>query len=228
VYETGPEETRTQALKRKYSAVDEANNIYEEFYQVLRSRPYEEAADIFRRLRAGASVEALMQHVKSANLLLQLSVTPQTRYRYSMSGILDIPDILKTANNPYMGSIVYRMKSNSEWPSSSSAPNPGPGISDYRAIYDAPYHTARLTNVDIDAAIPSKWTNVTADDQVLRELLRCYFKTSYVFFPYFHKDCFLQDMVSGRRRFCSSLLVNSILAAGCVSASLRFTPWFPC
>ena len=50
----------------------------------------EEAVDILHRLRAGASVEALMQHIKSGDILMQLSVVSQTRYRYSLGTNLDI------------------------------------------------------------------------------------------------------------------------------------------
>ncbi|EXK23623.1 hypothetical protein FOMG_19616 [Fusarium oxysporum f. sp. melonis 26406] len=36
----------------------------------------------------------------------------------------------------------------------------------------------------------------------------------YPEFPFLHKDSFLEDLVTSRRRFCSSLLVNEVLAAG--------------
>lgn len=211
---TNPEETRSQALKRKYSSVDEKLSVYNEFYDILRSRPLEEANDILHRLRAGASVESIVQHIKSADLLLQLPVQPPTRFRYSMGRILEIPGVLMTTDNPYIASLVYKIMPHQ---ASHFTATIGSGASDYLALYDAPYHTVQMINADIDAAVPSKWTAVSSDNQLLRELLRSYFTFAYPFFAFFHKDHFLRDMLSGKRRFCSSLLVNCVLAVGCVS-----------
>lgn len=69
-----PEETRTQALKRKYSSADKKLSAYNEFYDVLRSRPIEEVNNILRRLQAGASVEGIVQHIKFADQLLPLFI----------------------------------------------------------------------------------------------------------------------------------------------------------
>jgi len=71
VYEAGPAETRSQALRRKYGAVDEAKSMYEEFYHVLRTRPLDEIAEILRRLRAGASVQTLLQFCSSSGIWRQ-------------------------------------------------------------------------------------------------------------------------------------------------------------
>ncbi|KAL7928263.1 hypothetical protein V8C35DRAFT_318573 [Trichoderma chlorosporum] len=129
-----------------------------------------------------------------------------------MGSVLNIPDVLKTTNNPYTASLAYKMMPD---PRRQSLPTISSSEFDYRAVYDAPYHTVQMINADIDTAMPSKWTTVSSDDRLLRELLRSYFMFAYPFFPFFQKDHFLRDMTSGKRRFCSSLLVNCVLAAGC-------------
>ena len=84
-------------------------------------------------------------------------------------------------------------------------------------MYDTPYHTVQMVDPRLDAVEPSKWTAVSSDDVLLRKLLETYFIYEYPPFPFFHKDYFLDDMATGRTRFCSSVLVNCVLAAACVS-----------
>lgn len=52
------------------------------------------------------------------------------------------------------------------------------------------------------------------------------FMFEYPFHPFFQKDLFIDDMLNGRRRFCSPLLVNAVLAAAWVYflSGFRFPP----
>lgn len=65
-----------------------------------------------------------------------------------------------------------------------------------------------------------QWTTVTADEQMIEHLLSLYFCWEYPIFAALSKNHFLMDFRAGRRRYCSSLLVNAILALGC-----RFSDW---
>lgn len=47
-------------------------------------------------------------------------------------------------------------------------------------------------------------------------LLKLYFQYEHQFLSFFHKDLFLDDMLSGSTTFCSELLVNAVLALACV------------
>ncbi|CAF3645801.1 unnamed protein product [Fusarium graminearum] len=209
-YETQPTETQCQAWKRKYSAVDGENSVHRRFIDILRSHPEQDVNDILNRLRGGTSVDELVRHVESGDLLLELSVAPGIQWRHNPGVLLTIPDLPKTANNPYVKSLIYHIKFG---PLTPTRPRPPPAGS--LASYNAPYHTAGMISVLLDTCQPSKWTNVSKDDELLREIFRRYFTSVYVFLPFFHKDSFLYDMARGKRRFCSSLLVNSVLAAGC-------------
>jgi hypothetical protein len=62
---------------------------------------------------------------------------------------------------------------------------------------------------------PSNWTSVTADSDMVEHLMSLYFSWEYPIFAGLSKRHFLHDFNSGRRRYCSSLLVNAILAVGC-------------
>jgi hypothetical protein len=61
---------------------------------------------------------------------------------------------------------------------------------------------------------PSAWTNVTTNDFLVNHLLALYFCWEYPTFASLSKEHFLLDYNSGAERFCSSLLVNAILAIG--------------
>lgn len=65
------------------------------------------------------------------------------------------------------------------------------------------------------------WTGVTKDKDLIRHLLTMYFTWHYAYFTTLSKQLFYRDFIRGRpSQYCSSLLVNSMLALGC-----HFTSW---
>ncbi|KAG6009655.1 hypothetical protein E4U21_001719 [Claviceps maximensis] len=81
--------------------------------------------------------------------------------------------------------------------------------------YTKPHALVKVLDSRLDSVVPSRWTRVPADDGVLRDLLGRYFAQEYVRIACFHKDQFLEDMVSGSMQCCSPLLVNAVLALSC-------------
>lgn len=68
----------------------------------------------------------------------------------------------------------------------------------------------------------TSWTNVTKDTEVIVHLINMYFTWHYPFFTTLSKSLFYRDFLLGKppvtpRRtiYCSSLLVNAMLALGC-------------
>ena len=61
----------------------------------------------------------------------------------------------------------------------------------------------------------SAWTNVTDDSRLVQHLLALYFCWEYPTFASLSKEHFLKDFQDGRTRYCSSVLVNALLALGC-------------
>lgn len=94
----------------------------------------------------------------------------------------------------------------------------------YGPQYLKPFHTAQLVEPRIDAAKPSLWTNVSTDGELMRTILRAYNLNELEFCTCFHKDYFLDGMISRNRRFCSPLLVNAVLAWRCVSIQRPYSP----
>ncbi|KAL8372017.1 hypothetical protein RB595_001701 [Gaeumannomyces hyphopodioides] len=74
-----------------------------------------------------------------------------------------------------------------------------------------------------DAADPfASWTEVTKDTQLIVHLINMYFAWHYPYFTTLSRSLFYRDLLKGKQRgesarpsYCSSLLVNAILALGC-------------
>ncbi|PYH44556.1 putative C6 transcription factor (NirA) [Aspergillus saccharolyticus JOP 1030-1] len=67
----------------------------------------------------------------------------------------------------------------------------------------------------------SQWTRVTDDEKLISHLMTMYFTWHYPFFTTLSKDLFYRDYLRGiSSQYCSSLLVNTMLALGC-----HFTSW---
>ncbi|KAK7224189.1 hypothetical protein V2G26_012192 [Clonostachys chloroleuca] len=64
-----------------------------------------------------------------------------------------------------------------------------------------------------------RWTDITSDIRLVQHLLSLYFCWEYPIFTPLSKEHFIKDFQAGRPRFCSSILVNALLALGC-----RYTP----
>ena len=185
-------------------------------FDILKSRPKLEAFSILERIRNGVDIQTILRHVKDGDLLLQLSLIPETRYRYEFPYLTDMPSFLDVPNNPYLSSLIYentfKLITSKQLPTDSNN-----GEAEYQNMYMIPYHAVKIIDRRLDAAIVSKWTAVSADDVLLRKLLEAYFLFEFTSLPCFHKDSFLEDLVACRHHFCSSLLVNAVLAAACVS-----------
>lgn len=67
-----------------------------------------------------------------------------------------------------------------------------------------------------DMKVPAgAWTKITDDSRLVQHLLALYFCWEYPTFASLSKEHFLKDFQDGRTRFCSSILVNALLALGC-------------
>lgn len=67
----------------------------------------------------------------------------------------------------------------------------------------------------------TRWTRVTQDEQLVSHLMTMYFTWHYPFFTTLAKELFYRDFVRGvSGQYCSSLLVNAMLALGC-----HFSTW---
>ncbi|KXJ86060.1 putative C6 transcription factor [Microdochium bolleyi] len=193
---------------------------------LLRNLPEAEALSVLKKIRSGADVGTVVSHVRDGNLLLQMALEPESRFRYSFPYRSELPEDI-VANNLYLDSFIYEASS---LYSSAPAENARTAsvqdgslthfarrsIEDYHCVYLKPFHSAQLIEPLLADARVSVWTTVCDDDALMRDLLGVWFRCEYQVSAAFQKDYFLEDLASGRQDFCSSLLVNAVLAYSCV------------
>lgn len=82
----------------------------------------------------------------------------------------------------------------------------------------------RISDIPLYKVPARPWTSVTNDDDFVSHLISLYFTWNNCTSNWIDRDLFLRDMRSGNvgSKFCSPLLVNSILAMACVSTPRHF------
>lgn len=199
-----------ESMKQKLAELENSKAAHE-ILHALQTRGEAEAAAIFFRIRTGVDTQVILKQIKEGDLLLQLRLIPESRRRYSFPCESEMPAHLRAVDNPYLQSPLY------EWTGIEVEESRPPSSATGLAQYMKPYHASMLADPRFDRVVPSRWTTVSTDDDLMREILKAHFQFEYPCTTFFHVDCFLDDMIAGRGQSCSSLLVNTVLAAGCVS-----------
>ncbi|KAI8407739.1 hypothetical protein FOFC_13180 [Fusarium oxysporum] len=190
-------------------------NDHEELLHHIQSRKEEDVHDIVRRIRRGDSTRAILQQLRDGDLLLQMSLVPQSWCRYSFPLTRDMPLFLNARDNPYLNSLIYKETMEHPCVRATNENNKTPTYSNRLIQYHLPYHAAKVVDPRLSSGNMIHWTSVSVTGALFSELLQMYFLYEYPIFPFLHMDSFLEDLVTSRRQFCSSLLVNAVLAAGC-------------
>ncbi|KXX83211.1 Nitrogen assimilation transcription factor nirA [Madurella mycetomatis] len=226
-----PAESRSAALKRKHDEARDHVSALEELYALLETRGQQEVNEILRRLRAGSDVESILRYVKAGDLLLQLRLAPEARFRYCFPDFANWPTVFRDPEDPYLTTQLLDVSPTTHPQARiSSLPSPPFDTCTSPHVYHMPYHTAHVADPRLTSVKAAKWTSVTTDDALVSKLLAIYLQFDYPTSPCFQKDLFLDDLVNGRTDFCSSLLVNSILATGAhglTSDPQRVEFWVP-
>lgn len=218
--------TRLHDLRQRCVELQSRSSPYEQFVSLLKTVSEQEARGLLARLRSGTEIEALISQLTDGDLLLQLSVVPESRFRYDFPYMLKMPKYLVVGENPYLQSILFegaavnsahsfKTRSENSVPTS-IAQSPSERALFEDATYLKPFHAAEVIDVRLSQANLTYWTSVCDDNVLMRELLLIWFRCEYQFTAAFHKDLFLEDLVNQREDFCSSLMVNIILAYSCV------------
>ncbi|ESU09854.1 hypothetical protein FGSG_12447 [Fusarium graminearum PH-1] len=200
---------------------------------LLKNLPERDAQDLFKRIRSGADAGSVLQQANAGDVMLQMAVVPETRYRYEFPYRSDMPKDFHV-DNPYLNSLIYQTATLYSYENGPELTSPS-GFTDLvseeqRSMYLKPFHAAQVIEPLLNDAKISSWTSVSKDDVLMRDLLRVMFRCEYQFTAAFQKDLFLQDLVAGREDFCSPLLVNAVLAYACVcypQMSNRVEYWNP-
>ncbi|KAM3479772.1 hypothetical protein MY5147_001545 [Beauveria neobassiana] len=212
-------ESSDAALRRKNRETEEelrklrgSHDALRRVVTALQTCKDDEVAAILRRLRETQDATAVATQLEGGDLLLQLHVAPETKFRFSLPYCRDMPRALLRPDNPYLGSMLYESAFTSASNQSSAMIS---RIERLQPQYVKPYTAALIADTRLGTVNVARWTNVCADNAILRHLLHIYLLSEYQLFPPFHKDYFINDMVLGSTRFCTSLLVNAVLALAC-------------
>jgi hypothetical protein len=171
-----------------------------------------------RSIRNGQDANTVLNRYRTGSLLLQMAVSPETRFRYEFPYRSEMPEYM-AIENPYLDSMIYESQrfTTRQQPTTISLQQGYRSVAgQYHSQCLKPFHAATVVDPSLSKARPSLWTNVCCDDTLMRDLLSVFFRCEYQFTAAFQKDLFLQDMIAQQRDFCSSLLVNIVLAYSCV------------
>ena len=164
--------------------------------------PDKDAQSVLQRIRAGIDIATIVKHVKAGNLLLQMAVLPETRFRYAFLYRSEMPEDY-VANNPYLDSLIYEASS-----LYSAGGSPGQSrhttasrianlsSDEYQNLYLKPFHPAEVVDSRLSDVRISSWTSVCNDDVLMRDLISGWLRCEYHFTAAFQKGLFLEDMAA--------------------------------
>lgn len=104
-YSSEPDETHSQALKRKYSELSQNKSAKDELYDILCTRSNHDANDILQKIRADVNPDSVLRYVKEGDLLLQVALSPESRFRYDFPIMKNMPLSLLQPDNLYLTSL---------------------------------------------------------------------------------------------------------------------------
>ncbi|KAF2021291.1 hypothetical protein BU24DRAFT_18465 [Aaosphaeria arxii CBS 175.79] len=247
IYELGPNEKPSQAMKRKNEEMQGELSNLRQVYDFLRLRPEQEAMEIFRRIRSDPPdsltptqhIQDLADFVRHGDPSLQHSLPPSLAHRPESLTLPPLRMALdSSSNDPSILSSNFSIGSrlpsiSSDGPSSqrrrhdsdvdvsahldSQGSRPRP-IS-IQAMIHQPGFTESQAPADVRLHSARNWTNATDDTNLLVHLMSAWHRWEYRFYHFLDWEIFLDDMASGRTDFCSRLLVNAMMASASFQSS---------
>ncbi|CZR59534.1 uncharacterized protein PAC_09428 [Phialocephala subalpina] len=190
-YDLDADHRRKGALKRDINHLSEKVSTIGSVLDAIRSGSEADADDIFQLIRAspGESHEKIAEMVRKM-VKNRTSDQPSVEPPSSLEGQL-LMDFHGKASMDKTGlSTHYGHTSH--------------------FLLQAPEEERLMTAEQVGA-----WTNVTADSELINHLLEAYFSWSHPLYLLFSEELFYHGMRDNKPKYCTPLLVNSILAIGC-------------
>ncbi|KAI9829121.1 MAG: hypothetical protein M1832_000144 [Thelocarpon impressellum] len=194
MYDIDSDHRRKGALKRDIQTLRKHNGALGTIVASLRSSTDDEVSDIISHIRSDESLENLVDSLKAkgeANAAGGWRTGPQSLEGH-LEDIKGTPIINASGETRYFGK------------------------------------TSSLGMVPTDDRSPTRsdlpnepWTRVTGNAEFVGHLMALYFCWQHPSYVFFSKECFLYDMALARTKYCSPLLVNAVLASGCVFSDRR-------
>ncbi|KAF2720764.1 hypothetical protein K431DRAFT_269957 [Polychaeton citri CBS 116435] len=189
-YDADSDHRRKGALKRDIQTLQQRNDALDVIVASLRTLPEAEAMALLHNIRTETDFDMIAVSLKT-NVRLPHSYAPQTLEADFAQQMTIAP-----------GTATFeKIPSNSSYISGD--------VTDGTDHYGPESATSDLTGST------NSWFSSHQDAEFIEHLLNLYFCWVHPFYHFFAREEFLQDMGQGRSRFCSSLLLNAVLAVAC-------------
>lgn len=165
-----------------------------------------------RRITLKRKIESLEQ---DRNLLMHLVDTIRDDNKKKVPNVLNL-----IRSNVPLDEIRFYLAESLESNNDDEAPPKGQKSDSASSSSSRRYmNVQRLSDIPLYKVPAQPWTSVTDDDAFVSHLISLYFSCNASGLNWIERELFLRDMRSGNldSRFCSPLLVNSVLAMACVS-----------
>lgn len=219
-------EVLNNALKQKHEQLEQQSRNTTELYRLLQHAPENGADELLGRIRHGMSPD----HVPAftGQLLSCRSPSPNQTNRSMMPPTDTSVEFELVSLHPN----VYPSLS----PLDVASLNLGLlGISSLRSFRrNRPNSPSKINNMSIPHTTSTlssskyidarsgriqmrRWSNVAISNELADRIISSYLVNDTPWWAFFNIDLFLDDFANGTNRFCSPLLVSSMLAWACVS-----------
>jgi hypothetical protein len=178
-----PRQLTLNCMQRKYADLKLRMTAHEELFDMLRTMSDVDAHEVLQRIKLGMQPDAILRLIRDGNLLMQLSLTPESRRRYDFPYLRDMPAYLLTPTNLYLDTLIYDYPLGRKTIRDSQES----GADAEQSVYLTPYHAAEMIEFKLESSKPSHWTSVCTDDKKMRRLLKGYFISEYHTLPIFQK-----------------------------------------
>ena len=184
-YDADSDHRRKGALRRDIQSLQQQNDALDVIVASLQTLPETEAIALLHNLRGDSTPDILAASLRT-NVRLPHSYAPQTLEA----------DLVEQISHPVPSSSPF---------------NDGVDATPRSRDRSRHGHPAGTTSGDN----PMVWFNTPQDPEFVEHLLKLYFAWIQPFYHFLSPDLFLPDMARGRTDFCSTMLVNAMLAFAC-------------
>lgn len=193
------EETRNMALRREVGELKKNAKLFDN----LVSLPENAAIALLRRLRS-PSLDPTLAKAAVGNIVSGTGLSLAALLPPPIQSSLEFELMMRhPISYPYPAPVAQSWGKDRKL-----VPEPGPVL--------PTYCDDRLVGITI-----KDWTQVPISNDLAARLISFFLETDHPILGLFDADLFLDDFVAGRTRFCSNLLVSSVLYYASVSTWAR-------
>ncbi|PWW80682.1 hypothetical protein C7212DRAFT_355764 [Tuber magnatum] len=192
VYDKQSDGRRAGTLKRHINELSEDNNTFNCILGTIRCAPDEYVQPIITRLRSNEGYTDIANFIRDHPFETPEPTTPATSTQHGSSITVSSEIVISETSTDYT---VYAEGSQYLENVFRGTKGDTPGENYLRNV--------------------RSWTRVTDDTEFIGHLLSLYFTWEHTYYALFSEKIFLEDLVCGRKDFCSGLLVNAVLSLAC-------------